>query len=637
MMRTSALLVVVAYSWTIGCGPSETKPAESPHAATSASISTKPTTPKAPEEDRAPAERPKAVLARIHVTSPASIGRWVEKHWPNKDTFQARFVTDVLGDDFLASLVDLEKPVDIAYVVVGDKVSKSPSMGVLHAFSIGDDIDVAGRLGTDYKIDTLAGGVRKIAKRKPTSGDAHCLVVPALGITKYRLVCSERWGGAIPIAKYAPWLARGVTMSPDDGTSAWGEVDFSEVRAAFKSKIDQFRPELRTTFVHDLSMPDHPQLEAFVKKLVGNAVDDLLDLMDDTHVARLSGTFGDDGAKLALSGTFSSASSWTARVLLAGADGKGTVSAFSKLPTDGWLAAFSRATPAMDTLLHPVEKTSVELVDALAADSKWAKKDRELALEFVRLMFPPSADSVVVAGEGARPDHKVDWSVGDAALLKTHMTGTSWTVMAVDRPAKHAIDLSKALAALLTRPSVVGLVKSLTHDKYALTLTNKELPAPKDLPKGSFANTWDVTLKQKNKPFAHLVAQELIAPDGDKRTFIAHGQNLATATLVTRVLDVMGGKASSTYGGRPGIEYLGGATTSDGFALAVDALIRSFAPLSGAKPEEWLAKVDGGGKGTLMMRAMSTKSGNGGTVEIGAFVPRDLFSLIPLMTKAGNL
>jgi hypothetical protein len=446
------------------------------------------------------------------------------------------------------------------------------------------------------------------------------------------LVCNEpfvRNPGVLD--RYAPWLSRGATQEKDDGKSAWLDVDFVELRAAFKKQIDEVRPMLRDELVRTVELPKYPAIEAIARKIAGNAFDDAFDLMDDAEHARLGGTFEEDGAKVALTAKLGSARSWSARVLLAGADGKAPPPLFAKATADAWLAAFSRGSPAMDECMHPVEKSAVDLVEAIASDLKWTKKDRDGALDVVKILFPASADTVVVAGES--PGKKLDWDDPITAYLQSMLGGSSWSVTSAARPAKTSIDQAKGLAAFFTRPSVLGLVKSLTHGEWSLSLGHKETAVPKELPKGTYAHAWDITVKTKTKTVLHATAQEIVAPDGDARSVIGNAFNLTSAQLVARMLESMQGKAPKTFGARPGLGYLTESQASDGVAIALDALIRVFAPLADAKPSELTAKLPGAGKGSLMMRVTSTASGKGGDVEIGAMVPSDVLSLFVALLK----
>jgi len=632
-----ALLTVLS-----ACGPGESPPPSTPK--TISSASTKPISASTPE-DRSPVEAPPpGLFAQLHASSPKGAIDPVRGYLPSLAKFldADRLLAELDEAGSFGSVVDLSKPADV-HLVMRTKADGSlrPDFQYLWAFGFDETIDVEKTLGKNFRIDPQAGGVRLLVPKKHGMGFRYA-IAPSLGPTKYRLLGANGPHADRLLLTYGPWITRGVTTRADDGSTLRFDFEVSRLRTAFAKELSKFRDEARAELASGSSYSDakHPQLSKVGKKLLATAADGMFDFVDDLDAVTITATLAPKGVTLTSKMAFGAHSSWMARALLSAADAPaGPPPAFAKMPAEGWVAAYGRAATSADALMIPVQSALLELVEATAVDFSWGKKDKDAGLELVRLMFPKSADHALVSTTVPKPGtKKVKGDPLDVAPFESAMrflSDTSWTIAAVDREVKSSIDLSKALAAFVTRPVISEMVKTLSEGAVRTKIVVKEQPA-KDFAKGSFAQNWDVTIEKKKEGsktafdlLGRLQAEELIVPEGTGRTWSAWGQNVGKGVLATKLKDAMTAKSTDTLGGMLDIEFLTKSGAPTGMRFGIEGMLRSAGPSMGVQPEDVLSELPDKGKSGIFYRASATKS----SAEDSVFVPRDLIRAIAVLAE----
>ena len=586
-------------------------------------------------EDRSPVEAPAGLVVQAHSVGWKGLVRTLKTWLPATAELDPRALVRELALPVLDRVVDIDKPVDLAVRVLD---ARRAEFGV--AFGVEDGVDVADVVKDHYKLEAQPGGIQLL---QPLSGGkAQCALAPALGASKHRVVCTRLGDDPMPLA---PWLARGVTRR-EFASAARVEVDVAALKKTFGSDLEKGRAFARGELASDVQS-GYPSLDKAFKPIAKALIDEAFDLVDDLDGLALEANAPADGLEVSLQASFSAMKSWTARLMLAGGDAPTTASPrLAKLPGDGgWLGMFSRQSAQHDALLAPIQAAAQELVTALAADFKWPAKDRELALEVVKLAFPASADTSTVTGHQGQ----VAWPEGTpkpygdvARMTSSFFLSKSWSVTAAERPSKSSVGFAKALFALASRPAFADTYRALAKDRLAFKITTRPL-AIKELPKGSFAEQADIELlvpgkpapapakgkkpapKGKDQPLLKLTTEAIVVPDGAARTWSALGHNLPEGELWKRLSGAMAGSTSSPLGARARFGFLGVGAPSSGGLLTLDGLVRSF--LSAGKGEKLLGQLPDQGRGALYWRVSSSKPPKA-VGELSVFVPRDFITAV---------
>lgn len=627
VLPLAALCAVAALG---ACGPETPPPVTPPPVASSGSAK-----PVAIPEDRSPVEQPQGIVASLHLTSPKALVKafrtWVPK--ASADDLDPRMmVPSMLSARATDRIVDIEKPIDVSVQILENNGKARPRIAV--AFGVEDDIDIVAALKDTYKIETLSGGVRRLVPTSPAARNQSCVVVPALGAAKRRLVCSvshEHDPHSTDVL--GPWLARGVTQKPETAP-IHGELDVAALRKAFAADWQKGHDFLKGDLASESKL-GHPEIDKVVKKTARAVVDDVFDFLEDLDVVTLDAQLPDVGPLVTTSATFSTQKGWLTKAFLLGTEITSKVpDAFGKLPAaSSWLAIFARGTPAADALAAPYQTTLLELVEAMAVDFKWAKKDKDLALEIVRLLFQKSADTAVVVGDGGKSDVKID--KGDLPYelrdLLPLLSRKSWSAGVVERDGKPAVELFQKLSDFLARPVFADLVRHLTKDHLSVKV-KVDKKGPKDLPKGAFGAALDFELgeieggkpKGKVKPIGHLGYGVLVVPEGT-HTWSAGGTNMSLVELWPHLKGAMDGSASPKVASLPGFDVATKGTPIGGGIVVFDGPLRSLDKKE--KVEEVLAKLPDGGKGPLAWRSTAMQKSPKSVAEVTVQVPRDLVAL----------
>lgn len=633
-MRGSNVLLGVFLMGGVGaCGPAEAPP---PAAPTAPKPSAEPK--KAPiVEDRTPAEAPAGLVVQAHSVGLKTLVRSVKTWLPANAEIDPRGAVAEVTSPVLERLVDIDKPVDLAVVVEGK--DKEPHMAF--AFGVEDGVDVAAAIKEGYHVDVAAGGVQKLVPN--TGSKAHCVVAPAIGAAKHRLICARH--GDDPMV-LAPWLARGVTRKEAPTSAVRIDVDVATLKKTFPSELEKGRAFARGDLASEVKT-GYAELDRALKTVVKGLADEVFDAIEDLDAISLDATPATEGVQLALTTAFSGTKSWTARLMLAGGDTPTPANPrFAKLPGEGgWLAMFSRANPQHDALIAPVQSALRDVVTALATDFKWPAKDRDLALDVVKLAFPASADTAMVAGNQG----KVEWPEGApkphgdfAHFAANYMLSKSWSVSVVERDPKIPVALAKAIYAWATRPSFADTYRALTKDRLSIKITSKPLTI-KDLPKGGFAQRAEIEMsvpplkaeekggkdkgkakpkpKGKDTPLVKLVTETIVAPEGTSRAWIGWSQNLPDGDLWKRLSGASTGTATGVLGARPGFDFIVSGTPTSGGLIALDGFAQTF--VHKRKTDELIAKLPDQGHGAFEWRITPSKPPKS-TTEIAVLLPRDI-------------
>ena len=643
-------LVSIALAGAGACGGGQ-PPVTSPLTVASSASSIKAAATGVPGEDRTPVDAPKNLAVQMHASAPRAIIKAVKGYLPAAmgGKLDARTLVGELVDaPALAQLVDIDAPVDAAMAAPeGEDVPL-----FVYAFGIENDADVAAVVKADFRLDPVAGGAFKLIPLRSSKYDDpglgryyhDCAIVPAIGPSKRRLLCCPNLRKFRDIDYLAPWLARGVTNKPAPTSDLTFEMDAVTLRARYADDLKQAHDKIRGYAAGGFGL-GKAQLDKVTGKLGQQIIDEAFDFAADVDAATMGVSFPADGARATLSVTFGHSDSWTAKAFLAGEGVDGAPPAlFGKLPSGGaWLAEFARASSTSDSLLLPFQTGILQLVEAASIDFAWPQKDKDAALELVRMMFPRSADAVVLAGAPAASGDATAASdlYGPIGSMLGVMAHPSWTISATDHDAKGDVDLAKAIGALLMRPSFTSMLTALTDGRIALKVTSKAATS-KDLPKGAFDQALDVTVsaaddvveessgKPKSKPkmkvVSHFATEQIVIPEGTTRSWVGWSQNGPDGDLLARMKIAMSGSAPAPLSASPGFDFLTKANASSGAIITIDGMVRMLAP----KPKDAtdvLGKLPDGGKGALAARTSSTRAGSGGTTEISLMLPRDLLVL----------
>jgi hypothetical protein len=610
-----------------------------------------------------PVEAPEGLAVTAHFKSPRAASAAVLQLVPEANDFKLdALLHEMASDDALASLLDVDQPVDVAFVErprVNNPNAYDDGQYVGFAIGIRDDADF-GALTGKFKLVGGADGVQYVVREGKEGQWFHaCAVAAAMGPSKRRLVCGDDHERR-HLDILLPWLVRGAPnhVGADDVRV---ELFASAYKKKYANDLRDGRDDAASGVAGGIKT-DHAEVDRVLRRAAKAVVAESFGLVDDFDRGGLSVNFGPLGPEVKVDATFASATSWLTKALLAGGDVTTPVPAlFGKLPIDrAGFAGFMRATPQHDALMQPLQTFAGELVEAAAADFKWAKGDKELALATVRLMFPKAADSVVVYGRGddkpavagAKAKAAPAKAKGDKAphddeskleQMREGLARPTWSLSAIDRPLDQSIELSKSWSAFAAKPTIPGVIKQLSKDAVDFKVTPKAMPAKelKDLPKGSFGQTYDVTAtvfvvkdkkRGKERGKVHFVVQELIVPDG-QHVWSAIGNNLAQGELSRRVLDGIAGKGT-TASSLPGFAAFTAGTPSFGMMIRLGEFVREVLPPKGTQQaEEVLGQLPDKGNSVLSIRSSATRAGAGGTAQVVMLLPRDLFAGFSLWSK----
>lgn len=611
-----------------------------------------------------PVEAPEGLAVTVRVKSPRAASAAVLQLVPEAKDFKLdAILKEMATDDALASLLDVDQPVDIAFIErmrVNNPNAYDDGQYVGFAIGIRDDADF-GALNGKFKLVGGADGVQYVVREGKDGQWFHaCAVAAAMGPSKRRLVCGDDHERK-HLDLLLPWLVRG---APNRVVADDVRVDLfaSAYKKKYANDLRDGRDDAASGVAGGIKT-EHAELDRVLRRAAKAVVAESFGLVDDFDHGGLSVNFGAMGPELKVDATFAAATSWLTKSLLSGGDVTTPVPAlFGKLPIDrAGFAGFVRATPQHDALMQPLQTFTGELVEAAAADFKWAKADKELALQTVRLMFPKAADSLVVYGRGddklaaakpkaapakAKGDKPGEKHDGESKLeqLREGLARPTWSLTAIERPVDQSIELSKSWAALATKPALAGVIKQVSEETVDLKVTTKLMPAKelKALPKGSFGQTYDITAtvfakakdkkRGKERGKIHFVVEEMLVPDGG-RVWAAMGTNLAQGELSRRVLDGIAGKGT-TASSLPGYAAFTAGTPSFGMMIRLGEFVREMLPPKGTeKAEEILGQLPDKGNSVLSIRSSATRAGAGGTAQIVVQLPRDLFAGFSLWSK----
>lgn len=645
--RAPLLAAFVLSACATACGPSEpppTTPAKPVASVTAA-------TPPPPPEDRSPAEAPAGLAMQMHFAAPQAIADALAGYAPfAKAALEPRAVVRELpSGKALEKIVDVDRPVDVAMLLPpeGTDVDTPPEVAVAFGVVDGMDIDTAlkGTLYTEY----TTGGVRRLM-RTGSGKRTPCVIAPALGPSKHRLVCAVELDTRSDPMRLVPWLARGVTRAPESQAAMRMDIDVAAVKKRYGQSLDKLRAQARAVASAEIRV-GHAETDKVLKRLAKDLVDETFDVIDDLDSVSLEATTPKEGIATRMALAFSGNKSWTARAYTL--DGPtGAPASFGKLPSDGvWLASWSKGNPQHDALLQPWQAAARDLVEAASADFKWPAKDKDLALDVVKWAFPSSADSAAVHGHLGQVEAPKEANLwGDARRVAHALMRKTFTLGVAARDAKASIALMKAFGAFVARPAFAQTLKSLTRDRLAIKVTTKDA-TPKGAPKGSFGQQYAIDLtslespsmpeavdekgkakakakpKGKETPLGKLMASALAVPDG-AQTWGAWGQNVSLDDLWARLSPVMTGGGTPISSNPMFAMATEGNATSGGMML-LGGLVRSVAEKQ-EKVEAMLAKLPDGGKGGFVWRAANTKTPKP-MGETFVFVPRDAISAIGLL------
>ncbi len=656
-----ALLTGLCALAPLSCGPE----APTPNAGNVKPVASAKPSASVQEVALTPIEAPAGLAITFRVKSPRAASAAALQLVPEAKDFEINhLLRDMAGDEALASLLDPDQPMDGAFLEhprVNSPNNYDDGQYVGFAVGIRDDADF-GVLTGKFKLVGGSDGVQYVVREGKEGQWFHaCAVAAAMGPSKRRLVCGDDHERK-HLDALLPWLVRGAPnrVVADDVRV---EINAAVYKKKFENEVRDGRDDAASGVAGAIKT-GHAELDRVLRRAAKAVVGESFAFVDDLDRGGLSVNFAPQGPELKLDATFTGSTSWLTKSLLSGRDVTTPVPAlFGKLPIDrAGFAGFVRATPGHDALMQPWQTFAGELVEAAAADFKWAKGDKDLALQTVRLLFPKAADSFVAYGRGddkpapakpkASPAKGKNDKSGDAKddaskldQLREGLARPTWSLAAIERPVDQSVELSKSWAALAAKPALAGLVKQLSDDEVELKVTPKAMPAKalKDLPKGSFGQTYDVTATvfkkttdkkgAKERGKIHFVVEELLVPDG-QRVWTAMGTNLAAGELSRRVQDALAGRGT-TASSLPGFAAFTAGTPAFGMMIRLGDFVREILPPKGdAKAEEMLGQLPDKGNSVLTVRTSATGAGAGGTAQIVVQLPRDVFSAFSLLMKS---
>ncbi len=612
-------------------GPASCGPAEAPPPVTAAAppaVSSAPPAPPKIPEDRTPVDAaPAGVVATIHTAGPRALVRAAKAYVPSIPNIDPRTLvraaTDSSGVD---RIVDVDKPMDMVILAPepsGQGSVKSPKIG--YAFGVEDDADVAAVLKpVGVKVETVAGGVQKLV----IGGKASCVVAPAIGAAKRRLVCAE---GGDPMF-FAPWLARGVTRKEEPTSAIHAELDVAQLRKRLAKELDRGRIEAKAIVTPEAKI-GRPEIDKVLKRTAAAMVEDAIDFVEDLDAVTFDVAVPPEGIRLNIGATVGSTKSWLARALLAGGDlGGAPIAAFSKLPGDGVASASHfRTSGQTASLVQPVQTMLKDLALGAASDFKWPAKDRDLALDVVRALFDSFSDGALAGGnDGAPPgwqapsEHK---SFAYGLALRSFFLGAG------EHAPKSSVDFAKGAMQLLARPSFAQTFKALTHDHLAIKAKPVKTTLPKDAPKGSFLDRLEVDFlsvdkgedsgktkgKDKETSLGKATLDAVVVPEGETRTWFGFSNGYADGELWKKVRGAVTG-APSPLASRIGFDTAAKPGSTFGTVVFLDAIVRAFDRKG--KSGAWLAKLPDNGRGGMSLRIAPSKPPKN-AADIEVFFARD--------------
>lgn len=638
-MRASSLRICLFVLASVSaCGPSEGPPPTT-------AVAAKPSATVAPKaavsEDRTPVDAPAGLVLQGHATALRSIARTARSYLPaSAPALDPRKIISSFGDGSLDRIVDVDKPADIAMVIPEkSKPGKPPIPNIAFAFGVEDGADIAAATKGNYRVEVRAGGVLELIP-SGASGGGTCVIAPAIGAAKHRLICAIEGD----VMQVAPWLARGVTRAPEPTAPLHVEVDVARVRKVYATEIEKGRAIARGE-VASAVKTGFTEIDRVLKGWAKSAIDEAFDLIEDLDRLTLDVALPAEGVQPTFAFSFGATKSWSARLMLAGGDmPPGPSKSLGKLPSENaWLAGFTRATPQTDALIAPLQTGLKDLVDAAATEFKWPAKDRELALDVVKLMFPASADTAFIAGSAGKVElpENAPKAYGTARSLAEAFLNKTYSVSVVERDAKAPIALAKAFGAWLVRPSVVETYRKLTHDRMTVKIAVKPA-STKDLPKGSFAQRYELELGVLPDPtakdakakkvdwIAKLSTDSVIVPEGSGRTYVGFAQNLGDGDLWKRVQSSIAGSAGgagplSSY---PGYGFVVDGNSAAGALMTIDGTVKTFDRKN--KAADMMTKLPDQGHSALAFRITPSKPPKS-VAEVSAHIPRDAVSVIYML------
>src|SRR5690606_4044784 len=120
------------------------------------------------------------------------------------------------------------------------------------------------------------GGVVRLSG---PSGPLPCVVAPAIGPAKRRLVCAAM---ADPL-DFAPWLARGITRLPEPASPIHAERQLAPLKERHQPLIQEAHTKAKIAIVPEVRIKQ-PEIDKVLKRVAQSVVDELFDVIADLDV-----------------------------------------------------------------------------------------------------------------------------------------------------------------------------------------------------------------------------------------------------------------------------------------------------------------------------------------------------------------
>jgi hypothetical protein len=480
----------------------------------------------------------------------ATIEGWAGKSFP-----LAQALGTVIDDD-AAPFVDVGAPVDFGVLVSQAGFQLHPRAAV--SFALRDPAADGTRLAERFKLVPQANGVSLVQTFGTHPGDRDddvanlpaCEISPAYGPASTRLVCAS---DAKALDEIGPWLTRTATRS------------LASADATLNARLQPLRPLLRlgrglaSAYVRaeiDRSLRGMP----WVKELVGQTVDDLVDFAIDLDSATIE--LGTANSELSLSAAlkFSGHQSALSRLLSSHPERTAPAPAvFWKLPADANVAYFNRG---MDE--SEIARLRVAFGDAIARsfgkDVPIGESERKLIADVVGKLLVPAS----VASASGLDDDSVSAAVSALRAIGSKATRQQqadaeavveaarfgWHIVSVDAPAADVTSRLKDIGADFDRLATSLAVRSKPLANGVPILLSASLPKGTQWPPS--AQHMLLTVPTGDPPAPRILGRGptlhiVIVPDGEHTWLAAESR---VDRLATRLTSTMAG-AGPNLGSQP--------------------------------------------------------------------------------------
>jgi hypothetical protein len=390
----------------------------------------------------------------------------------------------------LDKVLDFGAPVDVVVALPPRSERRREPLKVI---SIGlTSVDAALDLARSKKqeVNEIRPGVYQVGPGQ----EAYCIVAPALGRARARLICSDE---SVAVEMLYPYATRGLPNENLATSDVFFELRADAIRARYGGQLRNLRM-LRPFVMRELAL-DSPRFDRALGDAIHAVLDEGVALAEDVKRVRLDAILDNKAQSIdaQLRVEFSGKKSWLVQTLSeSGAAAAVAPDAFWRLPGDATAASYYVA--IRRERIEPVVTTLSELLDGVLDHVKAPRARRDQTLQAFTTLA--TLQGIAVSAQG--PLDRT--TVGKPATLSDVVrTGAGWYVLGLeDEPARQKNVLPQ-LAQLIENKGLRQLVEKRAK------LAGAKLPSARVRPAkglGAGANELELTIPPE------LVAR--IAEDG---------------------------------------------------------------------------------------------------------------------------